>query len=150
MSSSVGIIGLGNMGFFSNFFFFYYYYFFQKKSCLSVARNLVKAGRSVVAFDVHRAAAERLLAAGGTVKIASSPKEVAQQVESLVTMLPSSPHVQEVYEGRDGVLSGLQKGSLCIDSSTIEPAVARSVAEAVGRSGSIMVRTFELHASQPG
>ncbi len=116
----IGFIGLGNMG-------------------GHMARNLVKAGHSLVAFDVQKASVDRLVAAGGNVKSAGSPKEVAQQVDTLLTMLPSSPHVQQVYEGADGILAGLRAGGLCIDSSTIEPATARTVAQAVARAGSAMV-----------
>jgi 3-hydroxyisobutyrate dehydrogenase len=120
MRQAIGFIGLGNMG-------------------GHMARNLIKAGHSIVAFDVQAASVERLVAAGGNVKAAASPKEVAQQVDTLVTMLPSSPHVQQVYEGAGGVLSALRPGTLCIDSSTIEPAVARSVAAAAAKAGGAML-----------
>ncbi len=102
-----------------------------------MARNLLKAGRSVVAFDVNSSAVDRLGAAGG--QRASSPAEVAAGCSTVLTMLPSSPHVQSVFEGPRGVLSALRKDALCIDSSTIEPAVARSVAAAVAKAGAHMV-----------
>lgn len=44
-------------------------------------------------------------------------------------MLPSSPHVQEVYLGSDGILSTIKGGSLLIDSSTIDPAVSIEVSK---------------------
>jgi len=103
---SVGFIGLGNMGGF-------------------MAQNILKAGYPLVVFDVNRTAVAALAAKGA--KAAATPREVASQVQQLVTMLPSSPHVQEVYTSANGVLSGIKEGSLLIDASTIEPAVARSV-----------------------
>jgi 3-hydroxyisobutyrate dehydrogenase len=115
----VGFIGLGNMG-------------------GHMASNLVKAGHSLVVFDVQKESVDKLVA-GGNCKAASSPKEVAEQTEVLISMLPSSPHVMEVYEGQDGIVAGLQKGALCIDSSTIEPAVSRRVAETVSGAGGHMV-----------
>lgn len=42
-------------------------------------------------------------------------------------MLPSNPHVQQVYGGPDGVFAGMRKGALLIDCSTIDPNVARAV-----------------------
>lgn len=35
---------------------------------------------------------------------ANSPKEIAEQADVIVTMLPASAHVKEVYTGKDGIL----------------------------------------------
>jgi 3-hydroxyisobutyrate dehydrogenase len=43
-------------------------------------------------------------------------------------MLPSSPHVEAAYLGPAGVLEGVARGRLCVDMSTIDPAVSRRVA----------------------
>lgn len=102
----VGFIGLGNMGGF-------------------MAQNILKAGYPLVVFDVNKGAVERLTSQGA--KAAATPREVASQVHQLVTMLPSSPHVQEVYTSENGIFNGIKEGSLLIDASTIEPAVARGV-----------------------
>lgn len=65
---------------------------------------------------------------------AASPAEVAGACDTLVTMLPSNPHVRSVYLGDDGVLSTAREGSLFIDCSTIDPAVSREVAaKAMGK-----------------
>lgn len=117
----VGFIGLGNMG-------------------GHMARNLVRGGRSVVAYDVSAEALGRLEeVTGGRAKRASSPKAVAEQADLVVTMLPSSPHVQQVYNGAEGVLAGLRPRALCIESSTIEPTVARAVAAQVAAKGGHMI-----------
>jgi 3-hydroxyisobutyrate dehydrogenase len=52
-------------------------------------------------------------------------------VDLVVTMLPSSSHVESVYLGKDGVLDGVASGTLCVDMSTIDPAVSRRVGEAL-------------------
>ncbi len=59
-----------------------------------MASNILKAGYPLVVFDVNQTAVDNLVQKGA--KSASSPKQVASQVDQLVTMLPSSPHVQEV------------------------------------------------------
>lgn len=43
-------------------------------------------------------------------------------------MLPAAKHVKEVYLGENGVLEVLKAGSLCIDSSTIDPQTIKDIA----------------------
>ena len=64
--------------------------------------------------------------AGG--EIASSPRQVAMKCDKIVTMLPNSTHVKEVYMGEEGILREVKENSLLIDSSTIDPAVSKLVA----------------------
>ena len=64
--------------------------------------------------------------AGGV--IASSPRQVAMKCDKIVTMLPNSTHVKEVYCGDEGILREVKENSLLIDSSTIDPAVSKLVA----------------------
>src|SRR5438132_419054 len=64
------------------------------------------------------------------------PQETAARDRDLViTVLPSSSHVESAYLGAGGVLEGIGAGRLCIDMSTIDPSVSRRVAEAVGQRG---------------
>lgn len=115
----VGFIGLGNMG-------------------SPMARNLLKAGRKVVAFDVNQGAVSDLVSGGATA--ASSPAEVAAAVQTVITMLPSNPHVRKVYlDSTDGVLAGARQGSLLIDCSTCEPGVSQEVAAAAAKCGAVLV-----------
>ncbi|XP_013407608.1 3-hydroxyisobutyrate dehydrogenase, mitochondrial isoform X2 [Lingula anatina] len=106
--SPVGFIGLGNMG-------------------GPMAKNLIKNGYSVTVFDVSEQSKEDLRKAGANV--VSSPAAVASEVDTIVTMLPSNPHVIEVYTGKSGILSTVKPGSLLIDSSTIDPMVSIDMAE---------------------
>jgi 3-hydroxyisobutyrate dehydrogenase len=103
----IGFIGLGRMG-------------------GPMARNLLKAGHTVVVFDVVRRNVEALTAAGA--EPAASAKQAAAQAELIITMLPSSPQVKTVYLGEDGVLAGVGRGIPLIDCSTIDPHTAREVA----------------------
>ena len=95
--------------------------------------NLVKKGHSVVAYDV----AETALASAVRVGAArtGSAAAAARDSELVITVLPSSSHVESAYLAAGGVLESLAAGRLCIDMSTIDPSVSRRVAEAVGRRG---------------
>lgn len=110
----IGFIGLGNMG-------------------GHMARNLLKAGRQVTVFDVAPQAAASLKDAGAMV--AQSPAEAAAGAGVVVTMVPSNPHVREVYCGTDGVFSVMAPGTLCIDSSTVDPAVSKEMASVAAEHG---------------
>jgi 3-hydroxyisobutyrate dehydrogenase len=110
----IGFIGLGNMG-------------------LPMAKNLLKAGHHVEGFDVLGSAVDKLRAAGG--EGATSVKVVAARADVVITMLPSGKEVREVYLDDLGVLASAQPGTLLIDSSTIDVATAREVADAAAARG---------------
>jgi 3-hydroxyisobutyrate dehydrogenase len=116
--ASIGFVGLGNMG-------------------GPMARNLVKAGHKVKGFDVSPAASEALIKAGGAK--ATSVKDAAKGVEVVVTMLPAGKHVREVYLGENGVLKTAMRGTLLIDSSTIDVATARAVEKEAAAAGCLLV-----------
>jgi 3-hydroxyisobutyrate dehydrogenase len=91
-----------------------------------MARNLLKAGHSLVVFDVVQRNLDAVTAVGAAAAV--SAKQAASQAELVMTMLPSSPQVKAVYLGEDGVLAGVGRGIPLIDSSTIDPHTARDVA----------------------
>jgi 3-hydroxyisobutyrate dehydrogenase len=95
--------------------------------------NLVRKGHAVVAFDAVPAALAAAVDRGATG--ATSAAEAARAGELVITMLPSSSHVEAVYLGTGGVLEGASRGRLCIDMSTIDPAVSRRVAAALDGRG---------------
>src|SRR5690242_520204 len=82
----VGFIGLGTMG-------------------AHMAKNAMKGGHDLVVHDINRAAAEPHLAAGA--KWATSPREVAEVTEVVLTSLPGPPEVEKVATGDHGLLSGM-------------------------------------------
>jgi 3-hydroxyisobutyrate dehydrogenase len=110
----VGFIGTGTMG-------------------QPMVRNLIMKGFSVVAYDIVPAALEAAVKLGASA--CGSTAEGAKQADLVVTMLPSSSHVETAYLGAGGVLEGAAKGRLCVDMSTIEPAVSRRVAERLRERG---------------
>lgn len=60
---------------------------------------------------------------------ASSPSEMAKDVEVIVSMLPSNQHVLDVYNLKNGLLSSAKRNSFLIDSSTIDPFVSQMLAK---------------------
>src|SRR5690348_18315535 len=114
----IGFVGLGNMG-------------------LPMAQNLVRAGHVVAGYDVVQSAVGRLSAAGGAA--GTSVADACAGAETVITMLPAGEHVRAVYTEPQGVLASVAPGTLLIDSSTIDVASARAVAEAAQQRGLDMV-----------
>src|SRR2546427_11414002 len=108
----IGFIGVGAMG-------------------QPMLANLVKHGHQIVAYDVIEAALAGAVKAGAT--RAASSAAAARDSELVITILPSSSHVEAAYLGQAGVLEGVGAGRLCIDMSTIDPSVSRRGAGAVSR-----------------
>ena len=80
-----------------------------------MSKNLLKAGHSVVVFDVAPAPVADVVAAGGTA--AKSSKEAALQADVIITMLPDGPEVEAAVLGPGGILEGAAKGSTVVDMS---------------------------------
>src|SRR4029450_5743218 len=95
--------------------------------------NLVKKGFAVTAYDIVPSALQAAVAARAP--SATSAAEAARGADLVVTMLPSSSHVESVYLGKGGILDGVVSGKLCVDMSTIDPAVSRRVGEALRAKG---------------
>jgi len=110
----IGFIGLGIMG-------------------KPMSRNLLRAGYKLFVFNRSKGAVNELVAAGA--HAAASPREVAEQAEIVITMLPNSPHVREVVLGEAGVIEGAAKGSVVIDMSSIAPLVSREIAAKLDEKG---------------
>jgi len=115
---SLGLIGLGIMG-------------------RPMARNLLKAGYRLTVLDIDAAAVAALTAEGA--RAGTTPAEVAASTDVLITMLPDSPEVREVYLGPDGAFEALRPGWLAIDMSSIAPSTARELAERASASGAEML-----------
>jgi 3-hydroxyisobutyrate dehydrogenase-like beta-hydroxyacid dehydrogenase len=58
-----------------------------------MAHNLIKKGYPLVVFDLSQAAVD-LAVSRGAQKV-SSPAAVAEATSTIITMLPSSPHVRQ-------------------------------------------------------
>lgn len=98
-----------------------------------MALNLIKKGYPVTVHDLKPEPVKELVTAGASA--ANSPREVAERSEVVITMLTSSPHVEQVMFGPSGVLAGLKKGGTIIEMSTIDPMVTRKVVTAANEKG---------------
>ena len=96
----IGFIGLGIMG-------------------KPMATHLLKAGHPL--FILSSSASSAALKQEGATLL-NSPKELAEQTDVIITMVPDSPEVEALVFGKDGLLEGMKAGSLFIDMSTIAPA----------------------------
>jgi len=98
-----------------------------------MARNLLRAGYPLRVFNRTEAAADELITAGA--HRCHSAADAASGAAIVISIVSDSPDVEEVYLGEKGVLAGLGAGTLCIDMSTIAPAVAQQVAAAADKKG---------------
>lgn len=112
----IGFIGLGIMG-------------------ESMCENIVKKhDDAVYVFDYVKEKVDQL-AAIGAVACASS-KEVAENADVIISMVPKSKHSRSVY---NEVLPVLGAGKTCIDMSTIEPSVSVEISEMVKKTGAAFI-----------
>jgi 2-hydroxy-3-oxopropionate reductase len=110
----IGFIGLGIMG-------------------RPMARHLIEAGYALVVYDIVAPSVEEMKKAGAS--HAGSPKEVAARSQVIITMLPDSPDVEAVALGANGIIEGVQPGTLYADMSSIAPSTAVKVAKLLGEKG---------------
>ncbi|KAJ3481563.1 hypothetical protein NLI96_g7589 [Meripilus lineatus] len=83
---------------------------------------------------------------GAKVDVVTSPADAVLASQTVVTMLPSSPHVRQVYAESGGIIPALKtlnesetRSTFCIDSTTLDVEVARQTAKEVQETGATMV-----------
>jgi 3-hydroxyisobutyrate dehydrogenase len=106
MTTSVGFIGVGNMG-------------------NPMASNVLKAGFPMTVFDLHPPAMENLLRAGA--KGAVSARDVVERNEIVMTCLPASPDVEAAYLEPGGLVDRARPGTILIDLSSVLPSTPRKI-----------------------
>jgi 2-hydroxy-3-oxopropionate reductase len=109
----VGFIGLGIMG-------------------RPMASQLQAAGYRLFLHDVGPVAPE-LVAAGGIV--CKSGREVAEEADVVIVMVPDTPHVEAVLFGAGGVAEGISKGKIVVDMSSISPLATKEFAKKINARG---------------
>lgn len=109
----IGFIGLGIMG-------------------KPMAMNLINSGYSLSVLEKNKASGVLVNAGARNCK---SSEEIASNSDIVITMLPDSPDVEEVVFGKNGVLEGINEGSLFIDMSTIAPSSAKKIYTAMHERG---------------
>lgn len=98
-----------------------------------MAKNLIRAGHSLIVHDIVETAVTELVQTGAT--RANSPAEVAEGTDLVITMLPNSPHVQSVVLGSGGVIEAAHPGLVLIDMSSIAPMSSQEIAAALKDKG---------------
>jgi 2-hydroxymethylglutarate dehydrogenase len=106
MATSVGFIGVGNMG-------------------NPMASNVLKAGFPMIVYDRNPQAMESLLQAGA--QRAASAREVVEGSEIVLTSLPASPDVEAVYLEPGGLVDSAKPGTMLIDLSSVLPSTPRKI-----------------------
>jgi 2-hydroxy-3-oxopropionate reductase len=110
----IGFIGLGIMG-------------------KPMAKNLIKAGYSLVVYDIDKNKQDEVVSAGA--EAGFSPKDVASRTEIIITMLQNSPNVKEVVLGVNGILESAKEGTIIIDASSIAPLASKEIAAEAAKRG---------------
>ena len=111
--SNIGFVGLGIMG-------------------KPMALNLIKGGHTLF-LNSRSGVPKELTDAGG--KACASPKEVAQQADIIITMVPDTPDVEKVLFGANGIAEGLSKGKTVVDMSSISPIETKQFANKINQLG---------------
>lgn len=110
----IGFVGLGIMG-------------------KPMAKNLMKAGHTVVVYDIVKENVEALVREGATK--GESARDVAKQCKTIITVLPNSPHVKSAVLGENGILEGASAGSILIDMSSIAPLASQEISQECEKHG---------------
>jgi 2-hydroxy-3-oxopropionate reductase len=111
--SAVGFIGLGIMG-------------------APMAEHIIDGGHKLFAHT--RTRVPQALVDKGAV-VCTSGKEVAEQSDFIITMVPDTPHVEDVLFADSGVAAGLSPGKIVIDMSSISPIETKAFAQRVNELG---------------
>lgn len=109
MFRKIGFIGLGEMG-------------------LPMARNLLKAGHSVAAYDLRLEAVNEVVKSGGT--MCQSVKEIGELCDLVVVMVRTTEQVEGVMLEKHGLLESCKKGACIVIMSTIDPLTVKKIASA--------------------
>lgn len=110
----IGLIGLGIMG-------------------KPMAKNMLKNGYTdLLVSDLNKAAVEEVVACGAK---AATNKEIGENCDVVMTMLPNSPHVKSVMLGENGVAAYMKPGTVFIDMSSINPVASKEIAAVLNGKG---------------
>ncbi len=110
----IGFIGLGIMG-------------------KPMAKNLVKAGHELVVFDFNANSVAELVEMGAVAAVSS--REVGEKCDTVITMVPNSPHVRAAVLGEGGVVEGAKEGTCVIDMSSIDPTESKAIGAELAKHG---------------
>ena len=93
-----------------------------------MAKALIEAGHTVAVHDLRRESATNLCEMGAN--WADSPRELAAASEVVFTSLPGPVEAEQVLTDPDsGILAGLKRGGVWIDTTTNSPTVIHRLAD---------------------
>jgi 3-hydroxyisobutyrate dehydrogenase-like beta-hydroxyacid dehydrogenase len=118
--ANLGFIGLGVMG-------------------GQMVDRLLSKGHSVTGYNRTASKAEWLVKKG--MKLAATPREVAETVDVVFAMVTNGAALKGITEGPNGLIAGLSAGKIFADISTVYPDLSREIAEKVRATGADMVDT---------
>ena len=110
----IGFIGLGNVG-------------------GKLAESLLRNKFDLTVRDLDNNLTNEFKAKG--VKVANSPKELAEEVDLIITCLPSPKICSEVMEAKDGVIEGLSKNKVWLEMSTTDESEVKRIGKLVAAKG---------------
>ncbi|MDL2405858.1 NAD(P)-dependent oxidoreductase [Rhizobium calliandrae] len=110
----IAVIGLGSMG-------------------IGMALSLRRAGLDVSGFDVSAASMDRFLGQGG--RCGRNPAEAAEGADIVVSVVVNATQTEAVLFGEDGVAAAMSPAGVFISSATMDPAIARKLAERLEKDG---------------
>jgi 2-hydroxy-3-oxopropionate reductase len=105
----LGFVGLGIMG-------------------APMAGHLVAAGHELFINTRSKVPAEL---ANTSAVLCAAPAEVATKADIIITMVPDTPDVEKVLFGENGIASGLSKGKIVVDMSSISPISTKDFAKRI-------------------
>ncbi len=118
---NIGFIGLGVMG-------------------SPMSGHLSKAGHTLFLHDLDMGLTRKHAdALPGAAQAMSTPYEVAERSEIVITMLPNGKVVQEVALGENGLIDGMKPGTLLLDTSSAEPWITKATAQTLSDKGIAMI-----------
>ncbi|MGH7401123.1 MAG: NAD(P)-dependent oxidoreductase [Candidatus Rokuibacteriota bacterium] len=118
MTTTLGFVGLGAMG-------------------GRMARRLLHAGYPLCGYNRTAAKAADLVRAG--MRLAASPREVAERADAVFTMVTDDDALEAVTRPPEGLLAGWRPGSILVEMSTVSPAVIERLAAAVAARGGALL-----------
>jgi 2-hydroxymethylglutarate dehydrogenase len=110
----ISVIGLGHMG-------------------TPIASFLLKAGYEVKGYDIREEQGNDLIPLG--LKLAGSPKDATAGADMVILSLPNWNIVQQVVEGKGGILEAAHQGQIILDCSTVPPLATKAMAERLAEKG---------------
>jgi 2-hydroxy-3-oxopropionate reductase len=98
-----------------------------------MAKNLIDAGYKLIVYDINKKALDEIVSYGA--QRGTSPKNIAENSDIIITMLPNSPDVKKAVLGENGLIEGVREGQILIDMSSIAPLISREVAQELEKKG---------------